>query len=227
MEILDNIPFCVATEDVLKHLRLDAGDQEIVKAVEKVVASARRVGRPKAVYKVSYVSNKQQTSVSVDGVTFTSRVLRINLDEVERVFPYIVTCGRELDEIEVPPDDFLAPYYLDTIKEMALQAANRCLRSHLKEHYVLGQMSSMNPGSLEDWPITQQAPLFALFGDVKELIGVELTESFLMVPTKSASGIYFPTEITFESCQLCPREGCQGRKAPYDPSLVEEYGIKQ
>ena len=78
---------------------------------------------------------------------------------------------------------------------------------------------------MDDWPITQQKELFSLFGDVEELIGVTLTESCLMVPLKSSSGIYFPTEVTFETCQLCPREVCESRRAPYDRALAREYGI--
>jgi hypothetical protein len=48
-----------------------------------------------------------------------------------------------------------------------------------------------------------------------------LTESLLMVPVKSVSGIVFANEEEFASCQLCPREDCPGRKAPYDPGLYE------
>ena len=55
------------------------------------------------------------------------------------------------------------------------------------------------------------------------LIGVTLSESFLMIPIKSVSGILFPKEIRFESCQLCPREKCAGRRAPYEESLWQEY----
>lgn len=44
-----------------------------------------------------------------------------------------------------------------------------------------------------------------------------------MVPVKSVSGIFFPTEIKFESCQLCPREVCISRRAPYTPLLVNKY----
>jgi hypothetical protein len=40
-----------------------------------------------------------------------------------------------------------------------------------------------------------------------------------MQPTKSASGIRYPTEVAFESCQLCPREICVGRRAPFTPDL--------
>jgi len=83
----------------------------------------------------------------------------------------------------------------------------------------------MSPGSLADWPMEQQRQLFALLGDVRGRIGVELTESCLMIPIKSISGLLFPTEIRFESCQLCPREGCPGRRAEHDPVLWERrYG---
>ncbi len=42
-----------------------------------------------------------------------------------------------------------------------------------------------------------------------------------MVPTKSVSGILFPAEESFASCQLCPRENCPNRRAPYDPELFD------
>jgi hypothetical protein len=63
--------------------------------------------------------------------------------------------------------------------------------------------------------------LFSLFGDVDNLIGVRLTAESLMIPNKSVSGICFPTEINFQSCQVCHREKCSGRKAPFDGKLWE------
>ena len=89
--------------------------------------------------------------------------------------------------------------------------------------YRPGKMSSMSPGSLQDWPITQQSELFRVLGDVESEIGVRLTESYLMLPMKSVSGLCFPTETSFESCQLCPRDDCPGRAAPYDPTLWKQY----
>jgi hypothetical protein len=49
----------------------------------------------------------------------------------------------------------------------------------------------------------------------------------LMIPVKSVSGIFFPTEIKFESCQLCPVARCTGRRAHYDPDLEKKYREKQ
>jgi hypothetical protein len=79
----------------------------------------------------------------------------------------------------------------------------------------------MAPGSLTDWPLREQRPLFALLGDTEALVGVRLTDSCLMLPNKSVSGIRFPTEKHFESCQLCPRPDCPGRRAPYDADLYD------
>ena len=79
----------------------------------------------------------------------------------------------------------------------------------------------MSPGSLADWPLEQQRALFAVLGDTEGLIGVRLAESCLMIPTKSVSGMRFPTETSFESCQLCPRAVCPGRRAPYDKGLYD------
>ena len=36
-----------------------------------------------------------EDSVVVDGITFKSRVLRVNLEQTHRVFPYLATCGTE------------------------------------------------------------------------------------------------------------------------------------
>ena len=82
-----------------------------------------------------------------------------------------------------------------------------------------GVVGRMNPGSLSDWPLTEQRPLFSLMGDTDAAIGVRLMPSLLMAPTKSVSGIVFPTESTFASCQLCPRDECPNRRAPYDEGL--------
>ena len=86
-------------------------------------------------------------------------------------------------------------------------------------------MSRMAPGSgaADVWPIAQQKELFSIFGNVEDLIGVKLTDRYLMIPIKSVSGILFETETTFVTCQLCPREACIRRRAPYDPQLVEKY----
>ena len=227
MNFLDNIPFKLSLENILKKLRLPAENKEIITSIEEIIEIVRSTARPKAVYKVSYVDSKNENSLCIDGVGFTSRILRINLHKVERVFPYIATCGKEMDEITVPADDFVINYCLDTIKGMVLKTALDYLNIHITDNYMTGKLSKMNPGSLEDWPITQQKELFSIFDNAENTVGVTLSDSYLMTPVKSVSGILFPTEIIFESCRLCSREACDERRKPYDPEEVKKYKNKQ
>ena len=224
MEILDNIPFELNTDSLLSCLHIDE-ESEDARDIQDLVKTISVVANPKAIYKVSYIQSKDYDTVKIGGVTFSSRVLRVNLDKVERVFPYIATCGRELDETISPSDDFIRQFWLDTIKGMALETGVKYLKDYLKRKYALGDTSSMAPGAggQDLWPIEQQKQLFSLFGNVEDLIGVKLTDSFLMIPNKSVSGISFPTKIRFESCQLCARKICAQRRAPYDKKSLESY----
>ncbi len=223
MEILSDISVSLDTGNVLERMNIRKKREDMEKGVQELIELVLPIARPKVIYQVSYVDNKAEDWVEVDGVRLTSRVLRDNLDKVGRVFPFVATCGRELDEIDIPADEFMKCYYLDQIKEMVLELAMSYLEEHLTRKYELGQISEMEPGSLESWPITQQKELFSIFGNVEDAIGVRLTDKCLMIPVKSVSGVYFPTEIKFESCQLCQRERCIGRKAPYNPDLARKY----
>ena len=184
--------------------------------------AAQKIARPKAVYDLCFIEKKGDNQVEFGGATFTSRVLRVNLDKAGRVFPFVATCGRELADYAASLDDVLLSFALDTVMVKTVEAAVAALRTHLSEKYALGGIGMMDPGSLDDWPLSEQRPLFSVLGDVKGLIGVELTDSLLMVPIKSVSGIIFPTAHSFESCQLCPREVCSNRRTAYQPELWEK-----
>ena len=216
--VLDNIPFRPELDGLLRRLHVSEGAGDAARVAE-LAAQAEAVGRPKALCKVAYVESKDDDSVVIGGIRFTSRVLRVNLDAVHRVFAFVATCGMELETWSQSIADPLEQYWADAIRAAALGEAHGALDAHIAERYRPGDTSTMNPGSLSDWPIEQQRPLFELLGRGPDLIGVHLTDSYLMIPRKSVSGVRFPTETRFESCQLCPRENCPGRRAPYDKDL--------
>lgn len=219
--LLDNIEFDINLESLLDKVNIESGSEHANK-VEEIAAEAIEVGRPKALYQIAYIDEDNEESVIIEGIKFTSRVLKVNLDSAQRVFPFIATCGIELEEWSTQYDDLLESYWVDVIKEMALNAARDTLKEHISECNNPGPISKMNPGSLTDWPMSEQEKLFDLLGDTTRKIGVKLTDSFLMQPVKSTSGIWFPTESSFKNCQLCPRTDCPSRKAPYDEKLYEK-----
>lgn len=225
--VLDTIAFTPNKATLAKQLRLREGSSHIT-TLEHLCDEAAELARPKAIYKLSYIEEKLPDAVIIDGVELKSCVLRLNLDVAHRAIAYIATCGAELQRWGEGLDDMLYQYWADAIKEAALRAAMRALNRHLNDCYEMGRTATMSPGSLADWPIREQRPLFRILGDPKQAIGVTLTDSFLMIPNKTVSGLRFPTEESFESCQLCPREGCPGRRAAYEPDLYNrKYRISE
>jgi len=223
MEKLEHIPVNLDLEEIKRRLHTrKSGDwnqvQTLVEEVHSLISA-------KAVYKVCYIESKHEDAITIDGKSFKSRVLRKNLNNVERIFPYVVTIGNRLEETTRACTDLLKKYYLDTIGNVALTATQKYLKDQLRSRYALNGMSCMSPGSLKDWAIEEQRSLFSILGDVESSIGVGLNETLVMIPNKSLSGIYFPTEIPFYSCQLCPRKDCPTRKAPYDENMAGEFGI--
>jgi hypothetical protein len=180
---------------------------------------------PRAGFRVSYVDEKQEDAALIDGIRFRSRVLSRNLDGVGRVFPFVLTVGPKLEEVIEGTGDALEKYLLDEIGNIALRECRRQFDQFLRDRFALGRLSFMAPGSLEDWPIEEQTALFTLLLDVGTALGIRLTESLLMLPRKSVSGIFFPSKVSFFSCQLCPRERCSGRKAKYDEAKAREFGV--
>ena len=215
METIGPIPVTLDVGEIAARLRFDPARAGF-ESLDELVELARGLIEPRAVFDVAYVGAKGEGTVEVAGVTFESPILRKNLEATNKVFPYIITVGPGLERAAAGQEDLLKQYYLEEMANFALDEAATWLGARLEERYGVGSLSNLSPGSLVDWPITEQTKLFSIFGDAEQLVGVRLTDSMLMVPRKSISGILFPSEEGFVACQLCDRENCQGRRAPYN-----------
>ncbi len=219
--ILDEIPFNPATSHVLEELHVKVGSSS-EDMVLGMIEKAREIGRPRAMYSLAGIDKITDSGVIIEGVSLKSRIMAVNLESLHRVFPYLTTSGRELYDWTGSQGDMLESYWANEISHLALLAAEDALLDHLKITYGLDRTASMNPGSLIDWDITAQTSLFKLLGDPLAAIGVELTDSMLMLPNQSISGIRFVSEEGFSNCELCPREVCTHRRTPYNPEKLQE-----
>lgn len=184
-----------------------------------------KIACPKGVFTECAASQEGSFSF-VGGKRFESRVLLRNFKGLSRVFPYVISCGRELYDFARATEDPLNRFWIDGISEAALRAVGLRLRQAVQETYGAGHLNSVNPGSLRDFPLSCQRPLFDLLGEGPDEIGLELTPTFLMLPYKSGSGIYFEAEARFENCMLCPRADCPGRRMPYSEDMMAVYGLE-
>lgn len=218
--ILDNIPITLERDAVLQFLKMDRFREKAEKIVDELLELVRPVVRPKALFRMACIGARDRDWVEIDGVKFTSRVLSKSLEKIDTVIPYIVTSGKELDELPVSQKDFLRYYCLDAIKTTVLFQASKYFMDYLKEKYDLPEYTHLHPGEFADWPIEEQKPLFSLFENTEQAIGVRLTSTRTIQPIKSGSGILFSNGASFESCALCTMK-CPGRRAAYNPALAK------
>lgn len=216
--LLESIPFQLDVALLRKRTRIREGSP-YTKELESLAVEAGQIARPRTCFRPAYIDERSSYRVVIEGVPFTSRILQVNLEKVHRVFPYLATCGAELEEWAAGIRDPLFRFWAETIKEMALNSAINAFNRATAKRYAIRRGASIAPGSLDDWPLMQQANLFQLLGDMPAAIGVRLTENLMMIPTKTVSGIRYQTTESFESCQLCSRANCPGRRAPYDAGL--------
>jgi hypothetical protein len=224
-QVLEDFRVELSLEKTLERLKIDERRSRSL-GVENIFKMGVSLVHPRAIYATGYVSKHSVDKTEIKDTGFSSRVLAKNLEHVERVFPYVLTIGDLLENTARSSESITAKLVLDAVGDLALGSALEHLQRHISGQYGLETTSHMGPGQL-DWPITQQRELFSILGRVKDKIGVTLTESLMMVPRKSISGIIFPTEETFISCQLCQRNKCPSRKAPFDTDLSKKYAYDQ
>lgn len=205
---------------------LDSMGESCADDVRDLAAEAADVASPVSLTGMFPVS-VEGDRVTVGETVIRSGLMAKNFAGLGRVFPYVVTCGRELEEWSAQyRDDPLAGYIADELKKLYLRAASAANTAAVRREYGVpadAGLSSMNPGSLGEWPIDGQKELFAVLGGkeaVFSAIGVELTASMLMVPTKSGSGILFENSSGYVNCRLCPMKDCPNRRAVFDPSAA-------
>jgi hypothetical protein len=214
VETLESVPVALDPIEIAVRLRSNS-TRTALPSSDELVALAQGLIHPRGSYDVVFVETRGDRTIELAGITFHSPLLSRYLEGANKVFPYIITVGPELEQAAAAQGDLLKQYYLEEIANIALEQVAAWLARHLESRHGVTGLSSLSPGSLEDWPITEQPKLFSIFGDTEKLVGVRLTDSLLMLPRKSVSGIFFPSEESFVACQLCERERCPGRKAPY------------
>jgi len=184
--------------------------------------AADAVAAPRAAWRRAQVESVDGDAVLLGGHCFSSPLLARNLAAAGIAYPYLATCGAELDDLAAESDDPLAAYWLDCLKALALDAAFDELRTSILEVGPALKLNSMNPGSGNTtlWPLAQQKELFNLLGpEIRDWTAVVCDENFLMHPNKSLSGVFFFGVEEFESCAYCDRLDCPDRRVPRVPDF--------
>jgi hypothetical protein len=158
------------------------------------------------------------------GITLLSKKLSKTLTHCEEMVCFVGTIGSRLeDEINrlTQRNRISQAYILDAMGSAAVESMVDEFQGHMAQALKpvhKGTTLRFSPGYC-DWPITEQKKLFRLFESHK--LGVKLTDSCLMQPRKSISGLFgvipfqaHRSAAPFNPCSDCGKKGCSMRRSP-------------
>lgn len=222
--VLSDLPVEIDEQRLWPRLHALAGSDETAR-IGDTLRWAREHARPGAVYRFCSVERVDGESVMVEGVPLTGPLVLHKLPAAKRVFPFIATCGRVLDERGECAGDLLERFWWSEVCSAVMRGALRALRRDLAQRFgVSEQIPFLSPGSgdVQLWPVNEQARIFELLGDAPPRIGVSLRRSSVMIPGHSMAGLFYPGRNDFSTCRMCPRDHCPDRCHPFDAALWRE-----
>ncbi len=218
-DIVKDLHIELKTEHVLKGQGIDPAKASklLTGIASEVLDEARALLRPAAIFVSVPVSGFQQDGITFDGGFFAGPLVAKAFAGADDLVLALCTIGRELEGriAGLMDTDMMHAIALDGAGTAAVGEVSRLIREQIgsiaKSAGLKAGMEA-NPGQ-EGWPIEQQRTLFNIIPAGE--IGVELTESCLMIPRKSVTfviGIGGGMCSDAVSCEFCSkREHCQWR----------------
>jgi hypothetical protein len=229
--IIDDLPIEIDLDMLLTlsgYSEARPAPKRLVDAAARMIEVGRRLSKPAAVYEVHEVADDTAGKVRLGRAQFSGKILKTVLTGSELAAVYAATLGPGLDAEAArltAEGDVLSSVLLDTIGSLiltrsAVSFVGRVLDTEARPRkYAV--TAPFGPGQCQ-WDLAEQRLLFDLIDPSQ--IGVALTDTFLMIPKKSVSGIIGigPADRVFDRspCQVCNRKECPGRQ------MVEYGGVR-
>ncbi len=208
--------------DLLNHLsgNGEALDQHTLDLCTQLIEECREIFTPQGAYVVreALPGNSMEEISIVESSFQTGKTIVKMLKGARQYIFFMATAGsgpESLARTLIKEGQYLEGYIVDLIASSLAEATAQYVHDHLKE---LGDRSGFkitnrySPGYC-GWKVDEQQKLFSLFPEGS--CGIKLSESSLMSPIKSVSGVVGAgTEVSFRdyTCELCSMKDCNFRK---------------
>lgn len=193
-------------------------DADTLALLREVGAAACASVQPKSIYKEVSLHRITDADTEIGGIVFKSRKLQAHLKDSDRILVFAATLGANADMLV---RRFSADNTAKAAVAQAVLAAmierycdeicDKIAAEEEKNGYFLRPRFSPGYADLE---LSAQRDLFALL-EITKRIGITLTDTCLMLPTKSVTafiGLSKTKSCKTESCKTCTDTECAYRK---------------
>lgn len=186
IETFDRSEIKIDIKEVLRYLGYgkNEADAEILKKIESIIEELKKELSPKVCYE-KYPITKTSEKLCFGAVKTNSKALEKNLSGCNVALVFVATMGIGIDRL-------IGKYTnLSPLDAVICQAIGATLIEELCEMFckkIGGKLKPRFSPGYGDFLLENQKDIFSML-DVPRKIGVTLTESLQMVPTKSVSAV--------------------------------------
>ena len=192
-------------------------DEATLQEIDKVLQEVKSFLKPSFCYFVKYGAlDLEQYTLTIEGTTLSvGKIIARQLRGAEAYAFFVCTAGMDFEDYQrelMRKGDMVRVFIADALGSViAEKAADRMEESLQMNIDKLGwkHTNRFSPGYCS-WHVSQQQLLFPLFG-TQEPCGVHLSDSSLMTPIKSVSGVIGvgPNVRHLDyTCGLCDFDKC-------------------
>ncbi len=196
---------------------IDAHTTDLVK---KYNTECLRISAPSGAFVlVEALESPSTEEISIPGIVFDSgKIIHKMLRHSEKYALFVVTAGPEPEKLArslITDGNYLEGYIVDLLASALVDSAADQIQEQVRNMAKESNLEITNrysPGYCA-WNVEEQQKLFSLFPE--GCCGISLSESSLMNPVKSISGIIgVGAEVKYSdyTCEICPMHTCQFRK---------------
>jgi hypothetical protein len=200
----------------------DEDEREYVTTlIEEILIESEEISNIRAQYVIlnDIRLDDATKSLVINGLSFhTKKIVFSQIKKSESVAIFLCTAGKEIgirSREAMQGGDLLKGYIYDIIGSVIVESATDLMQNELEKEVISSGKkitNRYNPGYCE-WDVAEQHKLFQFFPD--NFCGIRLTESALMDPVKSVSGIIgIGKNVKFNTytCGMCEMKDCVYRK---------------
>ncbi|MEG0807317.1 MAG: vitamin B12 dependent-methionine synthase activation domain-containing protein [Alistipes sp.] len=191
-------------------------ESNIEKMLDEVLAQTQCICRPRILYGICPGQVLSPLHITIEGVDFhTGKIITDSLAGSERFCLFVATVGREFEEFRCAykeAGDYVREFIADSVGSVLAEACVAIIEQRLDREQRETHTYPYSPGYC-GWRVSEQQLLFGLLP--KDPCGIELSESSLMFPIKSVSGVIgLGAQIQRKpyGCAICRNTTCYKRR---------------
>jgi len=225
LRVVNDIEAKINKNEVCQYLGYKRGRSptpHVSSVIDSQLDEAHALIKPQACYAIEPIVGVNSSTLSVDGLVFTSRHIAPIFSGCSQAVLFLVTIGGSLERKVarlMKQGLTLESVIMDSIGSVAVEKVADWLEDLVRNIAATNGDKvgwRYSPGYC-DWDITQQQELFRVFDD--KSIGVNLSSACVMMPRKSISGIIGVGKscTTSSACRFCNKKDCPTRREEFAP----------